>query len=400
MLKKTIRVLNGFSVIMLALALVACGSVEEKKMKFFDKGKVLFEKGDYVKARLEFKNALQIDSKFAEAYEMLGRVEMKMKNPKGAFAAFSKAVALDPGLMDSQIILGKILMASGQPEKAQEKADLVLQKSPENTDGLMLKAVCLLKLKRPLEARDILTAMIQKDPKLPGPYLLMADSYNQEDNPGEAEKMLMRLLDQDAQNIRARLLLAGIAEKQKDLKAAENHYRILAAQGDEQFKLLLSRFYARNNQDAKAENILQELINAHPGEMSYRLALASFLKSKGQREAMVEVLQKSIKDNPEAYKPCEMLALTYSEEEHYDEALQVMDRFMDRVKTGPEFLRAKLVKATIYFKEKKMDDAFGLVQAVLSENPKDVQGPRPESGYRSHKGRLRGGHFGLPLCSG
>ena len=76
-----------------ATAIVSCGGPEEKKMKFFNKGKALYEKGEYVKARLEFKNALQIDSKFAMGHYMLGRVEMKTQNPRGAFKAFSKAAA-------------------------------------------------------------------------------------------------------------------------------------------------------------------------------------------------------------------------------------------------------------------------------------------------------------------
>jgi len=53
---------------LVATLMAACGGPEEKKMKFFNKGKVLYEKGDYIKARLEFKNAIQINPKFAEGY--------------------------------------------------------------------------------------------------------------------------------------------------------------------------------------------------------------------------------------------------------------------------------------------------------------------------------------------
>ena len=62
-----------FITFMLA-AMLACGSREEKKMKLFEKGKTLYEQGDYVKAQLEFKNALQIDPKYADGYYWLGTV--------------------------------------------------------------------------------------------------------------------------------------------------------------------------------------------------------------------------------------------------------------------------------------------------------------------------------------
>ena len=56
---------------------MACSGPEEKKLKFYNKGKALYEKGDYVKAKLEFKNAIQIDPKYADAYYMMGMIAFK-----------------------------------------------------------------------------------------------------------------------------------------------------------------------------------------------------------------------------------------------------------------------------------------------------------------------------------
>ena len=67
------------------LAIVAaCGGPEARKQKFFEKGKALYEKGDYVRAGLEFKNAIQVDPKFAEGYYMLGMTELRKKDIKKA----------------------------------------------------------------------------------------------------------------------------------------------------------------------------------------------------------------------------------------------------------------------------------------------------------------------------
>jgi len=52
------------TVFALALAvLTSCGGPEQKKLKFYNKGMELYQKGDLVKAKLEFKNAVQIDVK-------------------------------------------------------------------------------------------------------------------------------------------------------------------------------------------------------------------------------------------------------------------------------------------------------------------------------------------------
>ena len=82
------RIAACVGILLLVAAITACGGPEEKKAKFFNKGKTLYEQGDYVKARLEFKNALQIDPKFADAFYWLGMTELKQRNLKPAFGAF------------------------------------------------------------------------------------------------------------------------------------------------------------------------------------------------------------------------------------------------------------------------------------------------------------------------
>jgi len=69
-----------FSIFLIIILSIACGSVEERRDKFFQKGQLLFEKGDYVKARLEFKNAIQIDPKFAKGYYMVGLCAYQLRN--------------------------------------------------------------------------------------------------------------------------------------------------------------------------------------------------------------------------------------------------------------------------------------------------------------------------------
>ena len=51
-----------------AVSLCACSSMEEKRNKFLASGQALYQQEDYVRARLQFQNALQIDPKFAAAY--------------------------------------------------------------------------------------------------------------------------------------------------------------------------------------------------------------------------------------------------------------------------------------------------------------------------------------------
>ena len=58
--------------ILAAVSCCACSSMEEKRDKFLASGKALYQKEDYVRARLQFLNAVQIDPKFAEAQLWIG----------------------------------------------------------------------------------------------------------------------------------------------------------------------------------------------------------------------------------------------------------------------------------------------------------------------------------------
>ena len=100
--------------------LSSCGTPDEKKMAFFEKGNSLFEAGDYVRAKLEFKNAVQIDSKFAQAYYMLGKTALKLKDGRKAFGWISNAVKLDPGLIEARLDLGKMFFAGRALPRAAE----------------------------------------------------------------------------------------------------------------------------------------------------------------------------------------------------------------------------------------------------------------------------------------
>ena len=110
--------------------LAACGGPEAKKAKFLERGKEYSAKGDFVRAGLEFKNAIQIDPKFAEAYHQLGLSQLSRADVRGAYGSLSKATELDPKLLPAQNRFGRLLLMVGQPAKAMEKAELVLEERP------------------------------------------------------------------------------------------------------------------------------------------------------------------------------------------------------------------------------------------------------------------------------
>ena len=100
--------------LLVAISCCACSSMEEKRDKFLASGQALYQQEDYVRARLQFQNALQIDPKFGVAQLWVGKTELKLQNPRGAYGALNKAVELDPNLTEAQILLGDLLLMAKQ----------------------------------------------------------------------------------------------------------------------------------------------------------------------------------------------------------------------------------------------------------------------------------------------
>jgi len=120
------------TICLIALLAAGCGGPDQKKMKFYNKGKALYEKGDYVKAKLEFKNAAQIDPNFADAYYMLGLTALRTGDLNGAYGSLSKAVDLQPKDVKARVELARVLLQGRAFDRAVETADIALKAEPAN----------------------------------------------------------------------------------------------------------------------------------------------------------------------------------------------------------------------------------------------------------------------------
>jgi tetratricopeptide (TPR) repeat protein len=213
---KVKRMLGIFGV----LLLISCSGPEAKKMKFFGKGKDLYEKGELVKAKLEFKNAVQIDPKFADAFRMLGMIALKEGNIKAAYGNFSKAVELEPGNRDAQYQLGKILLGVRETDKAMEKAELLLRQDPKNTDALQLKGAVMVARKDFDKARLYLEGLIGQGIKTPDVFLLLATTEAASGNAKGAENAVRRGIEANPKSVALNLTLAEICAREKRIDEA------------------------------------------------------------------------------------------------------------------------------------------------------------------------------------
>lgn len=327
-MRGTCRAPWGFALIvcLLATALVGCGTKEEKVTRFISRGDKLLESGDAVKAILEYKNAIQIDPKNARARVALGKGYLAKKELKEAFQAFRAATDLDPNLDEARIELASILTqaAMGQdaleqinklvaPEKLQPRVDIakaralvalkqyaeavqVLQGVKDgsgNSEVLALLAVSYRELNDPKSMEDTALKWREVDPKAAAPYLLLAQEGakrgDRQRTLSELEAMVKTSPDNEAIHLLRVQVLAELGMAEEAERAAEQ------LPGTPSLMKAKADFYLKRGNEARARQVLEELLGAQPRDVDAVARLGRLLVARGSLDEAIGWFERTAK---------------------------------------------------------------------------------------------------------
>src|SRR5215475_3062299 len=98
--------------LLMAVILIAgCSSPEQKAQSYYERGMKLLSEQDYVKAGIEFKNALQNKKDLLGAWRGLLEIETHNHNIPGQLPILRTIVELDPKDIEAKLKLGRYLLA-------------------------------------------------------------------------------------------------------------------------------------------------------------------------------------------------------------------------------------------------------------------------------------------------
>jgi Tfp pilus assembly protein PilF len=104
--------------ILLTITLAACGGAEGRRDAHMQRGQEHLQAGRLEKARLEFKNAVQVDPRFPPARLALARVQEDLGDPQAAAGQYRAALDLEPGQPQARLRLARLYVLGGVPEEA------------------------------------------------------------------------------------------------------------------------------------------------------------------------------------------------------------------------------------------------------------------------------------------
>src|SRR3982751_5320148 len=104
--------------VVIALSIGACTTPDKAKAQHVTRGQSLLKDKKFQDAALEFRSALQIDERLADAHWGLAQAYEGMQRFQEAFDEMKQTVELDANNLDAQVKLGNYFVANSRQSSA------------------------------------------------------------------------------------------------------------------------------------------------------------------------------------------------------------------------------------------------------------------------------------------
>jgi tetratricopeptide (TPR) repeat protein len=353
--------------IILVIFLQGCGGSDEHVQKYLDSGKALYKEGLYAKAKIEFKNAAQIDNRRVEAYYYIAQIDEKNQNWQGMFSNLLRVIKLDPQHLDAHIRLSRLYLFVGDFDKAFEQVELVLSQAPDYVDALVQKGTILLRQGKLKEAMDFADKALEKQADSVDGTVLKSAVYMKNKDYEAAIQAVDNLLKIKPDEIPLHQLKLEIFSQSSVPSKVEQTYLDLIKRfpDNNEFAMGLARHYANLGQDDKAIDALRSAVKVEPDNLKPKLALLDYLLEK--RPEQFETQAKDyLASNIEEAGLYFRLANFYIKEKRLDEAKQALNWIVEHKQDNKEGLTAKVLLATLAIQNNETDLGTALVKQVLA----------------------------------
>jgi tetratricopeptide (TPR) repeat protein len=279
--------------VLVSLTLAACGSRAQRAQGYYEQGMSYLAKQDYVKASIEFKNALQLKGDLVGAFRGLAQIDEHNGNLPGLAGNLRSIAEYDPKDLDTRMKLGRLYLAGGALESALKIANEAVELAPQNPDVLAIKAMALLRLKDPDGATATAQKALSIDPaNVDANSVLAATKFSQNDFDG-ALKTLGNIAGPHKEDPAIVMLEVNIYNRMGNLQQVETLLRRLIALHPKEsiYRTQLIKFFVVNKRSDDALKELRAVTVANPNDLEAEIELVGLLGStKGLDAARAELV--------------------------------------------------------------------------------------------------------------
>jgi tetratricopeptide (TPR) repeat protein len=356
-----------------ALALAGCGGAEARKARHLEKGQAFFAANNYEKARVEFRNALQIAPNDSEARYENGLVDERLGNPREAAQFYQGAIDVNADNVQARAGLGRLYLFSGAPQKALDTINPSLLKHPEDAGLLTIRAAARVQLKDSEGALQDAQRAVQLAPTSEDAVAVLAGIYKSREEPEKARVLLEDSIKRIPNSVDLRLALAQIyASLGQEPKVEELLIELTRLKPTEKaHRLRLAQYYVRLKHVDEAERVLRDAVKALPEERDLRAGLVDFLAVNRGRDVAAKELDSMIAADPKDYDLKLAQAQFYSQGKEDSKAESVYEQIIAQADLAPAGITARNRLAVLKIQKKDLPGAEKLLAEVLAKSPRD-----------------------------
>lgn len=358
------------------LLLAACESPEEKAQSHYQNGLQLFKEENYVKAGLEFRNALQLNGNLADAWYHLALVEEKDGKFREYAGDLYKTIELDSQHVPAHVRIAKILLFSGRVDEAAEKSELVLRLDPQSADVWSLKSAVHFKRNEIADAKKAAEKALELEPAHIEASLVLAIQATVDGDADGALVYLNESLKVHSDSVPLQMAKMQALEKKGDKAGIETVFKELIEANPDQvaYRNNLTRFYLQQGDKEKAEAEIRAISAENPEDQTAKLNIVRFMRSLGGNDAAKKELQRMIDEEPTNFGLQFALAEILLQERKRDEAKAILVSVIEKAGIEEDGLKARNKMAELKLREGKRDEARSLVEEVLTNDNRNVPG--------------------------
>ncbi len=349
--------------------LQGCGNSTERSLEYLESAKAYFEQENYAKAKLELKNALQINDKLDEAFYYSALINEKNKNWGEMYGNLAQSIKLNPQFQEARLKLAKLYLLSGNKDKAQIEVDWLLANVTSSPDVIALNGLILLKQGDSSLALVEAEKALQIDPGHTDTVSLQVAAYLSQKDYQAAETTVNKALKIKPDELALSLLKLKIHSKTKDHALIEQDYKEIINQFPSKldFSYALAKFYLATKRETKALSLLENVVKDNPEEIKPKLVLVEYLLQQDQSQAEL-TLRKFISENPNETDLYFKLANLYILQKKNNEAKKPLIWIVEHNKKEKKGLLARVILAKFAVQEKDNPKASKLINEVLNVN--------------------------------
>lgn len=351
----------------LAICLIAmlAACAEEDPQQYIQEGKALLDKGDLEGAQLQFKNALQVNPKLAEAYYGLAMLAEKNQDFLAMGKNLQEAVALDPSHVNAQAKLGFLL--ADQLAKAKEQLAIAKKLDPENINTILLDAMLQLREGNKAEALRQAERVLAKDASNADAIRLQTFILASDKRYEEALTVLNRGIDALPDDAGLGLLKVRIHREQEKFDDVVRDYEELVARHPDDKKLRQDQIQTLTQigKPELAEQALRDAVNKAPADVELKIELVNFIEPRDAAKAGT-LLKDFLAANPADIKLKTRLAGYYIGHKRTSDAEALLKEIVAADPAGSDGLTAKVRLAELAWGQNDKATAETLAQEVLN----------------------------------